>query len=204
MQGAIGVDRQIAKGITGNVTYLYSRGVHDYLSNNTSAPFFDGSTNMYPATPLVPPSENINQYQSGGVYREQQIIATANARLKRFSLFSFYTYSNAKADTNGYDSFSMNAHDPGQDYGRTDFAVTNRFLILGDVNLPYQVSFAPFFVYNSGTPYNITTGSDLTANNQFNARPAYAPASDCPAGVTSTRYYSTKFGCLDCQSLRDQ
>ncbi|MGC2656894.1 MAG: carboxypeptidase-like regulatory domain-containing protein [Bryobacteraceae bacterium] len=197
MQAAIGVDRQIAKGITGNVTYLYSRGVHDYLSNNTSAPFFDGSTNMYPATPLAPPSENINQLQSGGVYREQQIIATANARLKRFSVFSFYTYSNAKSDTSGFDSFSMNAHDPGQDYGRTDFAVTNRFLILGDVNLPYQVSFAPFFVYNSGTPYNITTGSDLTANNQFNARPAYAPASDCPAGVTSTRYYSTKFGCLD-------
>ena len=37
----------------------------------------------------------------------------------------------------------MNAHDPGQDYGRTEFAVTNRFLILGDVNLPYAISFAP-------------------------------------------------------------
>jgi hypothetical protein len=197
MQGAIGVDRQIAKGVTGNVTYLYSRGVHDYLSNNTSAPFFDGSTNTYPALPLVPPNQNINQLQSGAVYRENQIIATVNARMKMFSIFSFYTYSNAKSDTSGFDSFSMNAHDPGQDYGRTDFAVTNRFLLLGNVNLPYAFSLSPFFVYNSGNAYNITTGTDLTANNQFNARPAYAPASNCPAGVTSTRYYATKFGCLD-------
>ena len=150
MQGAIGVDRQIAKGITGNVTYLYSRGVHDYLSNNTSAPFFDGAINEYPTTPLTPPSSNIYQYQSGGVYRENQLIATVNARRKNISIFSFYTYSNAKADTSGYNSFSMNAHDPGQDYGPTDFAVKNRFLILGDVTLPYAFSFAPFFVYNSG------------------------------------------------------
>lgn len=198
MQGAIGVDRQIAKGVTSNVTYLYSRGVHDYLSNNTSAPFFDGSANIYPATPLTPPNQNINQLQSGGVYRESQIIATVNARLKWFSIFSFYTYSNAKSDTSGSDSFSMNAHDPGQDYGRTDFAVTNRFLILGDINLPYQFSFAPFFVYNSGNAYDITVQSDLTANNQFNSRPAYAPAADCPVnGPPSTRYYSTKYGCLD-------
>ncbi|MES2222731.1 MAG: carboxypeptidase-like regulatory domain-containing protein [Acidobacteriota bacterium] len=197
MQGAIGVDHQISKGITSNVTYLYSRGVHDYLSNNISAPFFDGSSNIYPANPLTPPSQNINQYQSGGVYRENQVIATVNARLKRFSIFSFYTYSNAKSDTGGFDSFPMNAHDPGQDYGRTDFAVTNRFLILGDVTLPYQFSFAPFFVYNSGHPYNITTGSDLTANNQFNARPAYAPAAACAPGADPTRYYSTRYGCLD-------
>ena len=31
MQGGIGVDRQIAKGITGNMTYLYTQGVHEYL-----------------------------------------------------------------------------------------------------------------------------------------------------------------------------
>ncbi|MGC2404244.1 MAG: hypothetical protein WA510_30910, partial [Acidobacteriaceae bacterium] len=56
MQGAIGVDRQVAKGITGNVTYLFSRGVHEYLSSNTSAPFFDSASNEYPTTPLTPPS----------------------------------------------------------------------------------------------------------------------------------------------------
>ena len=200
MQGAIGVDRQIASNVTGNVTYLYSRGVHDFLSNNVNAPFFAGAPNIYPTTPLVPPSQNVNQYQSGGVYREQQVIATVNARLKYLSIFSFYTYTNAKGDTSGVGHFASNASDPGQDYGPTTFDIRNRFLILGDVNLPYAISFAPFFVYNSGTPYNIKIGSDLTANNQFNARPALAPASDCatppPAG-TPRRYYSSPYGCMD-------
>jgi hypothetical protein len=191
MQGAIGVDRQIAKNVTGNVTYIYSRGVHQYLSNNTSAPYFNGAANTYPTTPLVAPSSNIYQYQSGAVYREDQVIATVRAQLKQFSLFSFYTYSNAKGNTSGVTSFVSNAHDPGQDYGRTSFDIHNRFLVLGDVKLPYAISIAPFFVYNSGTPYNITIGSDLTANNQFNARPTFAASCNEP-NVTQTPY-----GCLD-------
>lgn len=191
MQAAIGVDRQIAKGVTGNVTYLYSRGVHDYLSNNTTAPFFDGSTNMYPSTPLAPPSQNIYQYQSGGVYRENQVMATVHAQLKKLTIFSYYSYSNAKGDTSGPSYFPSNASDPGQDYGPTEFSIRNRFLILGNVDLPYAISVAPFFVFNSGTPYNITTGSDLTANNQFNARPTYA------ASCTETGVVQTPYGCLN-------
>lgn len=40
------------------------------------------------------------QYQSG-VYRQSQIIATASAHYRRYSLFGFYTYNNANGDTNG-------------------------------------------------------------------------------------------------------
>lgn len=190
MQGAIGVDRQIAKHITGNVTYLFSRGVHQYLSNNISAPYFDGSTNTYPTTPLTVPSMNIYQYQSGAVYRENQIIATVNASIKRLTIFSFYAYSNAHGNTDGINSFSMNAHDPGQDYGRTGFDVHNRFLILGNYVAPYGISIAPFFVYYSGSPYNITIGSDLTANNQFNARPTFAnPSAGCTASLVPFGHY---------------
>jgi hypothetical protein len=201
MQAAIGVDRQIAKGVSGNVTYLYSRGVHDYLTNNITAPYFSGATNTYPNAPLTAPPTNIYQYQSGGVYRENQVMVTLHAQLKKLTIFSYYSYTNAKGDTGGVSHFPSNASDPGQDYGPTDFSVRNRFLILGNVDLPYAISFAPFFVYNSGTPYDITIGSDLTGNNQFNARPAYAPASDCAAGTTSTRYYATSYGCLDANPI---
>ena len=37
MQGAVGIDRQLSKVMTGNITYLYSRGVHMYLTDNASA-----------------------------------------------------------------------------------------------------------------------------------------------------------------------
>lgn len=182
MQAAIGLDHQVAKNVTSNVTYLYSRGIHQFLTNNISAPYFNGSTNTYPATPLTAPATNIYQYESGAVYRESQIIATINAQLKHLSIFSFYTYTNGKGDSDRVRHFPSNAHDPGQDYGRTTFDISNRFLILGNFSAPYAISIAPFFLFNSGTPYNITTGSDLTGNNQFNARPTFAnPANGCAA-----------------------
>ncbi|MEO6830316.1 MAG: carboxypeptidase regulatory-like domain-containing protein, partial [Acidobacteriaceae bacterium] len=190
MQAAIGLDHQVAKNITSNVTYLYSRGVHQFLSNNINAPYFDGSTNTYPTAPLTPPTSNIYQYQSGAVYREHQLIATVNARFKRFSIFSFYTYSNAKGDSDSPNSFSFNAHAPGQDYGRTGFDIHNRFLLLGTLQAPYAIVVAPFFVYNSGRPYNITTGSDLAGSNQFNARPTFAnPANGCTAPLVPFGHY---------------
>lgn len=191
MQAAVGIDRQFAKTITGNVTYLYSQGVHQYLTNNISAPFFDGSQNVYPATDLETPAENIYQYQSGGFYRQHEIIASGNARFRRFSLFGFYVYNNARGDTNGTTFSPSNAHDPGQDYGRTAQDVHHRFVLFGNINAPWKMSFSPFLVYNSGTPYNITIGQDLTANNQYNARPTYA------ASCAEPNVIATKYGCLN-------
>ena len=100
MQGAVGIDRQLSKVMTGNITYLYSRGVHMYLTDNASAagnfPIDNLLSNTYPATPISPPAENDMQFQSGGVYRQNQIIASLTARYSHFSIFSFYTYNNAR------------------------------------------------------------------------------------------------------------
>ena len=42
-----------------------------------------------------------------------------------------------------------------------------------------RFALTPFFAYNSGAPYNVTTGSDLTSNNQFNARPTFRSKLQC-------------------------
>ena len=193
MQAAVGIDRQIAKRITANVTYLYGRGVHQYYTNNIGAPFFEtADLGIYPSTPLPAPLENNYQYQSGGVYRQNQVIVSGRASYPRISFFAFYTYNDAKSDTNGVNYTPSVAQNPGLDYGRSSFDVHNRFVILGNVMAPYAISLTPFFGYNSGTPYNVTAGSDLTANNGFNGRPTYA-ASCNEANVVST----AQFGCLN-------
>jgi hypothetical protein len=195
MQAAIGLDRQLTKVMTGNVTYLYSRGIHMYLTNNVSAigsfPEENARAGTYPAEPIAEPTENDMQYQSGGVYRQNQLIVSVTARYSRFSLFSFYTYNNAKSDTSGVTYTPSVASDPGFDYGRASFDIHNRFLLLGNFMAPWQLSFAPFVSVNSGTPYNITTGTDLTGNNQFNARPTYA------ASCSETGAVATIYGCLN-------
>ncbi len=135
------------------------------------------------------------QFQSGGVYRQQQIIASLTARYSRFSIFSFYTYNNAHADTSGVNYSPSVASHPGLDYGRANFDMHNRFVLLGSIIAPWQISFSPFISANSGTPYNLTTGKDLTGNNQFNSRPTFALSCSQPNAV------STPYGCLDADPL---
>jgi hypothetical protein len=192
MQAAVGIDRQLAKRITGNVTYLYGRGVHQYLTNNIGAPeFATADLGIYPDSPLPSAQENNLQYQSAGVYRQNQLIVSTRVSYPRFSFFSFYSYNAAMADTNGVTYVPSVSQRIGLDYGRSSFDVHNRFILLGNFNAPYGVSVAPFVGYNSGAPFNVTTGSDLTRNNQFNARPTFA------ASCGDANVVQTKFGCLD-------
>ena len=201
MQAAIGVDRQFGKHITSNVTYLYSQGVHQYLTNNLTAPYFDSSNGTYAdvdPSGLPTPTENLYTYQSGGFYRQSELIASGNARFRRFSLFGFYVYNNMLSNTGGVNSFLSNAHDTKLDYGRAQQDIHNRFVIFGNLQGPWATSLSPFLVYNSGTPYNLTIGRDLTANNQFNARPAFA-ASCSETGAVDVSQFG--FPCLDTTPL---
>lgn len=187
MQGGVGVDRQIVKGITGNITYLYTQGVHQYLTDNITAPTFDPTT--YAITGSIPSVYNY-QFQSGGVYKQNQVIMSASVRWKKLGLNGSYTFNVAKSDTQGVTSQPSIEHNPGFDYGRASFDVRHRAFLLGTYTAPHGVIFAPLLVAQSGTPYNLTIGRDLTGNNQFNARPAYGV---CGApDVIETRY-----GCLD-------
>ncbi len=196
MQGAVGIDRQISKSMTANLTYLYSQGVHQYLTNNLGAPSFRTvGEGMYPNTPLPTPSANRMQYQSGGVYRQNQIIASLAARYRGYNLFGFYTYNVARGDTTGVTFVPSIAQDPGFDYGRTNFDIHHRIVLAGSFIAPLGISVSPMFLYNSGTPYNITIGSDLTGNNQFNARPTFAAPQKCVSA--SSQYVSSPYGCLD-------
>jgi hypothetical protein len=186
MQGGVGVDRQVGKA-TFNATYLFTRGIHQYLTNNVTAPEFDPAT--YTITGAAPNAYDY-QFQAGGVYSQQQVITTANVRLRRISLTSSYTFSEANSDTQGANYFPSVAQNPGFDYGRASFGIHHRVFLLTTYTAPHGIILAPLLSAQSGTPYNISIGSDLTGNNQFNARPTYGTCG--AAGVVST-----PFGCLD-------
>jgi hypothetical protein len=186
MQGGVGVDRQVGKA-TFNVTYLFTRGIHQFLTDNVTAPDFDPST--YTITGQLPNAYNY-QFQSGGVYSQHQVITTANVRFRKISLSSSYTFSEANSDTQGANYFPSVAKNPGFDYGRASFGIHHRVFLLATYTAPHGVILAPLLSAQSGTPYNISIGNDLTGNNQFNARPTFGTCG--VAGVVST-----PFGCLD-------
>jgi hypothetical protein len=191
MQAAVGVEHQFGKIVTTSVTYVKSRGVHQYMSDNVNA-FLPGTYNLATGTGTRPNgiNENIYQFQSGGVYNQNQLTVNYNVKAKRVSLFGFYMLGLAKADTAGATYFPTNQFNPGADYGRANFDVHNRFLLGGNLQGPYGVSFSPMLVTNSGSPFNITIGQDLNGDNQFNDRPAFASS-------TSTDVVQTKYGAFD-------
>lgn len=187
MQAGIGIDRQVAKHITGNITYLYTQGVHQYLSNNVNAPTFDEDD--YALTGTTPTLYNY-QFQSGGFYRQNQLIVSSALHLKRLTVTGNYVLNEAKSDTQGVNSFPSVAQNPGFDYGRATFGIRHRVVFIESFTAPHGMVFASLLAAQSGTPYNLTIGDDLTGNNQFNARPAYGACG--AAGVITTQY-----GCLD-------
>ncbi len=186
MQAAIGIEHQFGKIATTSVTYINSRGVHQYLSDNVNA-FIAGTYDPVTATGTRPNgiNENIYQFQSGGVYNQNQLIVNYTVRAKKVSLFGFYMANFAKADTSGATYFPTNQANPGADYGRSSFDVRNRFILGGNLQAPYGVSFSPMLVTESGQPFNITIGQDLNGDNQFNDRPAFATASSANTVHTS-------------------
>jgi Carboxypeptidase regulatory-like domain len=160
MQAAIGVDQQLGRAATMSVNYLNARGDHQYLSRN----FFDSST---PGTPYD------YQFQSGGVYRENQLLINGNAHLKKVTLFGFYSLNLADANTSGAGFFPTSNTDTKVDYGRASFSHVSFGVIGGSWQLPYQFSASPFIIAQSGTPYNLTTGLDPTGSSIYNARPFF-------------------------------
>jgi hypothetical protein len=187
MEAAVGVDHSFGKFLTLSATYINSRGIHQYLSDNTNAYI---NYNLATGTGIRPNgiNENTYQFQSGGVYNQNQLMLNYSVRAKKLSLFGFYQLGFAKSDTSGATYFPSNPNNPGADYGRASFDVRNRFLIGGNYQAPFGISFSPFLVANAGNPFNITIGQDINGDNQYNDRPAYASASTTAANLKQTAY----------------
>jgi hypothetical protein len=192
MQTAFGIEHQFGKIATASATYINSRGVHQYYSDNINAYLaqtYDADTGTGTRPNGI--NENIYRFQSGGVYNQNQLMFNYTVRASRVSLFGFYMVNFAKADTSGATYFPSNQTDPGADYGRANFDVRNRFLLGGNVQAPYGVSFSPMVVADSGQPFNITVGQDLNGDNQFNDRPAFATSSTANPIQTSYGTFNT-------------
>ena len=191
MEAAVGVDHTFGKVLTLSATYINSRGVHQYLSDNINA--YEAATYDPTTGTGVRPNginETIYQFQSGGVYNQNQLMLSYSVRAKKASVFGFYQLGFAKSDTSGATYFSSHPTNPGADYGRATFDVRNRFLFGGNYQAPFGISISPFLVANAGAPFNITIGSDLNGDNQYNDRPSFATA-------TSTDVVQTSYGNFD-------
>jgi hypothetical protein len=135
---------------------------------------------------------NIYQYESEGIFRQNQLFVQATIRAgAKVMLFGYYVLNYANGDTSGPGSFPSNPYNIVQDYGRTSFDLRNQATIGGSIALPYGFRLSPFMVASSGSPYNITLSQDLIGSSQFNQRPAFASSLSNPANVVTVRGFGS-------------
>jgi Carboxypeptidase regulatory-like domain len=197
MQTAISLERQLTKVANLSVSYLNSRGWDQAFTNNINTPLLGTITYPYylnPTNPGIRPfgTNNIYEYQSEGIYRQNQLFVqtrvTAGARV---TLFAYYVLNYANADTSGVSSFPSNSFNVFQDYGRASYDVRNRFFLGGSIGLPWGLRLSPFMLASSGSPYNITVSQDLVGSAQFNQRPSFATTASLPADVVTVPGFGT-------------
>jgi hypothetical protein len=188
---AVGVDQQLFRGATVSLNYVIASGVHQFYTANLNSPI----NGVYPIPPAPGKHAAIQDtYESGGVFHQQQLIINANIRPSRlWSVSGYGVFNTAKADTGTINTFpSIDPYDIGKDYGRAVFDVRYRFFLFGNLSLPHAISVSPLMIFSAGTPYNVTTGSDLNNDGQYNDRPMFGQPNGIPAGTPGT---NTIAGC---------
>jgi len=192
MQSGLTLERQLTKAANLSVTYLNARGVHQFFTENNNAPL----CSTLPCDPATAPhplgnTDNVYQYQSEGIFRQNQLIINSSIRMNtKLSLFGYYTLNYANSDAAGAGTFPSTLNDISLDYGRAAFDVRHRVFVGGTVGLPRNFRLSPFLVAQSGVPFNITTGQDLNGDSIFNDRPAFASPQSLPQNVITNKYGS--------------
>jgi hypothetical protein len=201
VQSAVSLEHQFGRNANLAISYLNSRGFDQLLTRNINSPFPGTFDPANPASGIRPLGNigNIYQYESEGIFRQNQLIVNSNVRVgSALSLFGYYTLNYANSNTSGAGSFPSNQYNLMDDYGRASFATRHRLFLGGTVALPYAFRLNPFIVVSSGVPFNITLGQDLNGDSIYNDRPTFATDLTRPSVVV------TPFGTFDTQPLAGQ
>lgn len=185
MQTAVGVDRSLPRNMTLSVNYIDTRGVHQSQTVNINTPLpgtYIPNSTVQPNViyPLGAAQGVYNLYESGGIFKQNQLILNMRVPFSKFSLQGYYAYGHASADS----SNPSNPYNFAQDYGRAAYDIRHRVQIEGTVVLPWKLRLNPNISFQSAPPLNIVEGIDqYGTTNTGNARPGIAPA-----GYTGTCY----------------
>ena len=181
MQTNIGVDEQLFRNATLSVNYQHIHGVHQFYSDvpNYATAATDNFLNY--------------QYESEGDFNQNQLIANMNVRnFHQVTLFGYYVLNFANADSGGIGSFLSVPGNAKADYGRASYDVRQRVFMGGSYTAPHLINFSPLIVASSGSPYNITAGTDVNRDNVFNTRAVAVPLGTAPI---TNGYVKTIAGC---------
>lgn len=190
LQSAVTLERQLPKNISLSLNYTNSRGIHQLRSRDINAPL--PGTYLGPGTGIYPygTSGPLYLYESSATFEQHQVTLNVNARVnKKVSLFGYYSYSHYFSDSDGAGNLPANSYDAAAEWGRASNDIRHRSTVGGNIVLPLKFQLSPNLNLSSAPPVNITTGTDLNGDTNFNDRPAFATVPANPAlGVIASRF----------------
>jgi hypothetical protein len=200
VQQGVSLDKDFFKRLTLSIDYSYYRGVDQILVPNVNAPLPGTYNPANPASAVrpVPDFGNIYEFQSEGISKRNRILVNAHYRTRPVTFYGIYIFGYSKADTTGDSYTPSNQYNYLADYGRAANDLRHRAYFGGLASLPFKFQVDPFLVLESSMPFNITTGTDLNGDSQFNDRPAFA------TDLTRPSVYRTKFGNFDADPMAGQ
>jgi hypothetical protein len=196
----LSAEKTIARRAKVALIYTWVHGNHQYFSSNINAPLAGTYDPTVPGSGTRPlgGNQNIYQFGSGGTLNGQILSANWRVSLNRRVLwYGLYNHNLTRSDASSASAFISNPFRPHDDYGRV--AQPTQSLTSGaTIQLPFGVSSSLYFTAQGGTPFNITTGTDLNGDTQYNDRPSFATDLSRPSVV------QTKFGNFDTAPIAGQ
>ncbi len=182
MQSTMTVERQLLPGTTLAVTYTNIHALHVLRSEDINAPM--PGTGVYP----YPGQGPIFLETSSGIFNQNQLGFNLNAKLNSAaSFYATYTLNKSMSNTDGATTFPADPYSSAGEYGPAFNDIRHRVLFGGSFNTKWNVRFNPMLTFQTGAPFNITTGNDAYDTTLFNARPGI-DADPSKPGLIQTPY----------------
>ena len=182
MQAILTVERQLRPNTTLAATYTNIHGLHILRSEDINAP--GQGTGVYP----YPGQGPIFLTSSSGLYNQNQLSLNLNSKLNAAaSFYVTYTLNKAMSNTDGLGTFPGNPYNYSSEYGPAFNDIRHRIVFGGAFNTKWNVRFNPLVSFQTGAPFNITSGNDPWDTTLYTARPGIATDPSRP-GLIQTPY----------------
>lgn len=187
IQTSIGFERLLPFKTTVTSTVSNSRGLHLLRSRNINAPLpgtFVPGVSTSGVGPYGPGP--ILQYESTGILNQYQWNTNVTSRFHpSLTLFAVYVLNYARSTTDGPTTFPADSYSDRAEYGRSVLDERQRLVLGASLAAPGRLLFSPYIAARSGTPFNITTGTDINGDTLLMDRPAFATDLSGAAVVTT-------------------
>jgi hypothetical protein len=182
LQSAMTLERQLPRNTTLALTYTNVHALHILRSADINAPIPGNGVSPYPG------HGPIFLMTSSGLYNQNQFIANLNSKINAaVSVYATWVLNRSLSNSDGLNTFRGNPFTDAGEYGPASTDIRNRFTFGGTINTRWNVRLNPLVTYQSGAPFNITSGEDPFGTSIFSARPGIVTDASRP-GVIRTPY----------------